>query len=404
MLGMEVKKSYRFRLYPNREAEQKMQRTLEICRRTYNELLSIRQTTYEVTREGLSKFDMNNCIRYGIDTDISQIHSQVLQNINDRIDKAYVNFFRRLKEKRAGKKIKVGYPRFKNKYKSFTYPQSGFTLENNTLLLSKIGKLQVRIGRNQNKPKGKIKTLTIKQEPSGKWFTIFSSIEKEGKKHRINNKKIGIDVGLEYFAMLSNGIEIDNPRFLIENEKQLKILNKRLSRKKLHGENREKARQKVAILHERIKNQRHDFQHQLSHRIVSGYGTIAIEKLNIKGMIRHPYLAKHISDASWGTFARMLGYKASSAGGRVIEVEPRGTSQMCSVCGNEVPKTLAQRWHRCPYCGVVIQRDLNSARNILTVGTTGRYACGDGSPVLVAQKRLEHSLSKKQEATRLVGG
>jgi len=383
-----------------------MGKTLEICRQTYNELLSIRQTTYEVTREGLSKFDMNNCIRYGVDADISQVHSQVLQNINDRICMAYANFFRRLKEKRSGKKIKVGYPRFKKKYKSFTYPQNehGFSLKGNKLHLSKIGIVNVRIGRTQNKPNGQIKTLTVKKEPSGKWFAIFSSIEKEKKRHKINNKKIGIDVGLEYFAMLSNGIEVDNPRFLIESEKRLKLLQRRLSRKKLHGQNWNSAKNQVALLHEHIANQRHDFQHQLSHRIVSGYGTIAIEKLNIKGMIRHPYLAKHISDASWGTFARMLCYKAENAGAELLEVEPRGTSQMCSVCGNKVPKTLAQRWHRCPYCGIKIQRDLNSANAILTVGTTGRYACGDGSPVLASQKRLEHSLSKKQEAPQLVGG
>jgi len=202
--------------------------------------------------------------------------------------------------------------------------------------------------------------------------------------------------------MLSDGREIDNPRFLIKSEKRLKMLNRRLSRKKLHGKNREKARHEVALLYEHISNQRHDFQHQLSHKIVSGYGTIAIEKLNIKNMIRHPYLAKHISDASWGMFGRMLCYKASSAGAKFLEVNPKGTSQICSQCGNKVPKTLAQRWHRCPYCGVILHRDLNSARNILTVGTTGNYACGDRSPVLVAQKRLEHSLSKKQETTRLV--
>ena len=401
---MKNKKSYQFRLYPNRETLQKMKKTLEMCRQTYNELLSMKQATYEVTHESLTKFDMDKCIRYGIDADISQVHSQVLQNINDRIDKAYINFFRRLNEKRAGKKIKVGYPRFKKKYKSFTYPQFGFKLNNNKLRLAKIGTINIRIGRKQNRPSGKIKTLTIKREPSGKWFAIFSSIEKERKNHKINNKKIGIDVGLEYFAMLSDGIKVDNPRFLIESEKRLKMLNRRLSRKKLCGKNWERARQKVALLYEHIANQRHDFQHQLSHRIVSGYGTIAIEKLNIKGMIRHPYLAKHISDASWGTFARMLCYKAENAGAELLEVEPRGTSQMCSVCGNKVPKTLAQRWHRCPYCGIKIQRDLNSANAILTVGTTGRYACGDRSPVLASQKRLEHSLSKKQEAPQLVGG
>jgi putative transposase len=378
---------------------QKMEKTLEICRQVYNEILSIRQATYEVTRKRIGKYDMNYCIHYGIDADISFIFSQVLQDINDRINMAYEIFFKRLKEKQAGKKIKVGYPRFKKKYKSFTYPQKGFILKENNLFLSKIGIINIHMGRIQNRPKGKIKTLTIKRESTGKWFAIFSSIEKERKKHKINNKKIGIDVGLEYFAMLSNGMKVDNPRFFIKNEKRLKILNRRLSRKKLYGKNYRRARHRVALLHEHIKNQRHDFQHQLSHKIVSEYGTIAIEKLNIKGMIRHPYLAKHISDASWGTFAKMLCYKAESAGAELLKVEPRGTSQICSVCGNKVPKTLAQRWHRCPYCGVVLQRDLNSANAILTVGTTGNYACGDGSSVLVAQKRLEHSLSKKQEVT-----
>jgi putative transposase len=379
-----------------------MERTLEICRKTYNEMLSIKQVTYEVTHEGLSKYDMNNCIRYGIEFDISPVYMQVLQNINDRIDKAYVNFFRRLKEKRSGKKIKVGYPRFKKKYKSFTYPQSGFEFNNNKLWLTKIGTVNIRIGRKQNRPKGQIKTLTVKKEPSGKWFAIFSSIEKEKKRHKINNKKIGIDVGLEYFAMLSNGIKIDNPRFMVNSEKRLNLLQRRFSRKKPYSRNRLNAKKQVAILHEHIGNQRRDFQHQLSHRIVSGYGTIAIEKLDIKGMVKHPYLAKHISDASWGMFGRMLCYKAENAGAKLLEVNPKGTSQMCSVCGNKVPKTLAQRWHRCPYCGVVLQRDLNSANAIITVGTTGKYACGDRSPVLVAQKRLEHSLSKKQEAPQPV--
>lgn len=400
---MEIKKSYRFRLYPNREAEQKMGRTLEICRKTYNELLSIRQTTYEVTGKGLTKFDMNKCIKYGVDADISQVHSQVLQNINDRIDKAYANFFKRVKEKQSGKRIAVGYPRFKKKYKSFTYPQSGFNLENNALFLSKIGKIQVRIGRKQNRPKGQIKTLTIKREPTGKWFAMLSCIEKAVKKDRVNGKKIGIDVGLEYFAMLSDGREIDNPRFMVTSERRLRKLQRRLSRRELHGKNYNKAKQEVALLHEHIANQRSDFQHQITHRIIERYGVIAIEKLNIKGMIRHPYLAKHISDASWGMFGRILRYKAENAGAEFLEVNPKGTSQMCSICGNKVPKTLAQRWHRCPYCGVVIQRDLNSANAIITVGTTGKYACGDGSSVLIAQKRLEHSSSVKQEATQLVG-
>jgi putative transposase len=162
---------------------------------------------------------------------------------------------------------------------------------------------------------------------------------------------------------------------------------------------RKDARLKVAIMHEKIGNQRRDFLHKLSCHFVKNYGFIAVEDLNIKSMVRHPYLAKHICDASWGAFGRMVCYKAESANGELAKVNPRGTSQECSQCRNSVPKTLAQRWHHCPYCGLSLHRDLNSARNILTAGTAGN-ACGDGSSALAS---LEHSPSLNQEATQLVG-
>jgi putative transposase len=397
---MEVNRTYRYRLYPKRETEQMMLETLESCRQTYNEMLDICQSTYEMTGKGLTRFDMNKCIRHGIDFDISQVHSQVLQNVNDRIAKAYANFFRRVKEKQSGKSIDVGYPRYKKYYKSFTYPHTGFKMENNTLYMSKIGVVQIRIGRKQNRINGKIKTLTIKRESSGKWFACFSCIDNIQEKPKVNDKKIGIDVGLEHFANLSDGTMVDNPRFLIRSERRLAKLQRRLSRTKKGSIGREEARLKVAILHERISNQRIDFLHKLSCHIVKEYGFIAIEDLNIKSMVRHPYLAKHISDASWGTFANMLRYKAESAGAELVEVNPSGTSQICSQCRNDVPKTLAQRWHRCPYCGIEMHRDLNASINILTEGTSGKYACGDGSPAL---EICEHSPSMNQEATQLVG-
>lgn len=396
---MEVKRTYRYRLYPNRETETKMLRTLESCRQTYNEMLNICQSTFEMTGKGLTKFDMNKCVRYGIDVDISQVYSQVLQNVNDRIDKAYANFFRRVKEKQSGKNIEVGYPRHKKYYKSFTYPQSGYELVENHLKLSKIGTVQVRIGKKQNRIQGEIKTLTIKRESSGKWFACFSCIEDVPERQKVNDKKIGIDVGLEHFANLSDGTIIDNPRFLIKSEKRLVVLQRRLSRTEKGSVGRKDARLKVATLHEKIGNQRRDFLHKLSCHIVKSYGMIAIEDLNIRSMVRHPYLAKHISDASWGAFGNMVRYKAESANGELSEVNPRKTSQMCSQCKNEVPKTLAQRWHRCPYCGIELHRDLNAAKNILTVGTTG-IACGDWSPALEVR---EHSQSMNQEATQLVG-
>jgi putative transposase len=396
---MKIIKMYRYRMYPKQETKQKMLRTLESCRRIYNEFLDICQSTYEMTGKGLTKFDMNKCIRYGIDADISVVYAQVIQNINDRIAKAYANFFRRVKEKQSGKNVKIGFPRHKKCYKSFTYPQLGFELIDNHLKLSKIGVVQVRIGKHQNRIQGQIKTLTIKREPSGKWFAIFSCIEEIQEKPRVNDKKIGIDVGLEHFATLSDGTTIDNPRFLIQSERRLKMMQRRLSRKQKGSKNRTKARLRVAILHEKIVNQRHDFLHKLSCHIVKSYGFIAIENLNIKNMVRHPYLAKHINDASWGTFGRMVCYKAESANGELAKVNPRGTSQDCSMCGNKVPKTLAQRWHRCPFCGISMHRDLNAARNIITIGTMVKYACGDGSSALAMR---EHSLSRKQEAIGLV--
>jgi putative transposase len=320
--------------------------------------------------------------------------------VNDRIAKAYANFFRRVKEKQSGKHIEVGYPRHKKYYKSFTYPQDGFKLENNFLIISKIGIVQIRIGRRQNRIQGQIKTLTIKREPSGKWFACFSCIENVPEKQKINDKQIGIDVGLEHFANLSDGTVVDNPRFLIQSERRLAMLQRRLSRTEKGSMGRKDARLRVAVLHEKIANQRRDFLHKLSCHIVKNYGFIAIEDLNIKSMVRHPYLAKHISDASWGMFGRMVHYKAESAGSELAEVNPRKTSQMCSQCKNTVPKTLAQRWHRCPYCGIEMHRDLNASINILTEGTSGKYACGDWSPALALR---EHSQSMNQEATQLVG-
>jgi len=397
---MEVWRAYRYRLYPKRETEQKMIDILETCRQTYNEMLNICQSTYEMTGKCLNRFDMNRCINYGIDTDISKVNSQVIQNINDRIAKAFSNFFRRIKEKQKGKNIEVGHPRYKNICKSFTFPRTGFRLENNTLFMSKIGIVQIHIGRKQNKVQGHIKTLTIKRELNGKWFACFTCIVNIKKKQKADNRKIGIDVGIEHFANLSDGTMIDNPRFLIQSERRLKILQRRLSMKRLGSTNRKKARLKFAMLHDKISNQRKDFIHKLSCYVVKKYGTIAIEDLNIKSMVRHPYLAKHICDASWGMFANMIRYKAVSAGAELVEVNPSGTSQKCSQCRNEVPKTLAQRWHICPFCGLSLHRDLNSARNILTVGTTGIYACGDGSSALTS---LEHSPSRNQEAIQLVG-
>jgi len=386
-------RNYKFRLYPSRKQINRLSGQFEICRRAYNELLEISIGTYENTGKGLSKFDLDKCIKY-LDTNTDIVFSQVLQNINDRIGKAFKNFFRRAKKKKSGKHIKVGYPRFKKHFKSITYPQMGFRFKSGRrLCVSKIGSMPIVLHRA---PKGKIKTMTIKRNNANQWFAVFGcEVDIKPKKHISVKSKVGIDVGLENFATLSDGITIQNPRFLVKSEKRLARYQRRLSRKSKGSNNRRKAILKTARVHNKIANQRTDFMHKQSRAIADKYGFIAVEKLSINGMVHNHHLAKHINDASWGNFIKMLGYKAWNAGGRVVEVNPRGTSQTCSNCGKAVPKSLSVRTHKCPFCGLRVHRDLNSSIEILnraTVGRTGSHACGDGAS----------ALSKKDKASPVV--
>jgi putative transposase len=201
-------------------------------------------------------------------------------------------------------------------------------------------------------------------------------------------------VGIEHFATFSNGETIQNPRFLMKSESKLKKLQRKVSRKKKGSKNRIKAILKLAGLHEKITDQRNDFLHKMSKKLTDEYSFIAVESLRISGMLHNNYhsLSKHISDASWNSFIQMLSYKASSAGGKVVCVNPKGTSQKCSSCGQTVEKSLAVRKHNCPYCGLNVSRDHNAAINILkraehTAGLAGIYACGDQANTLPSEGR-----------------
>jgi len=186
----------------------------------------------------------------------------------------------------------------------------------------------------------------------------------------------GIDVGLTSFLTTDKGKKIDNPRYLRKSEEKLSKIQRWHSRKKLKSSNRKKSRLRVARLHEKVFNQRQDFLHKLSNKLVKSFQLIAFEKLNIKGMRKNKYLSKSISDASWGRFLQQLTYKAAEAGVWAVGINPNNTSQSCSGCKATIKKTLATRRHKCPHCGLTIDRDINAARNILqlaldTVGTTG---------------------------------
>jgi len=188
-------------------------------------------------------------------------------------------------------------------------------------------------------------------------------MELEAKAH--SGPKVGIDVGIEKFAACSDGKTVANPRHLQKTEKRLRHAQKALSRKQKNSNNSRKQKLKLAKLHARIRNQRRDFLHKQSRKIANTCSLIAVEDLNVRGMVRNHHLAKSISDASWSEFLAMLCYKAEEAGGRVVKVNPRETSQQCSSCGTKVSKDLSVRIHRCPSCGLVLDRDVNAARNIL---------------------------------------
>lgn len=293
---------------------------------------------------------------------VKEVHSQVVQEVLFRVERAYNNFFRRVK---AGEK--PGYPRYKGpgQYKSLTFTQFGDGLgasfKNNKLRLSKVGLVKIDLHREIY---GIVKTCTVKREQSGKWYAVLT-VEEYPVLYSPNRQSRGVDVGVKAFAVLSDGEKIPNPKHLQKSERKLKTLQKSLSRKQKGSKNRAKARLKLARQYEKVRNQRKDFHHKVSSLLVWRYGTIIVEDLQIKNLVKNHNLAKCISDVGWGEFISMLSYKAESAGRTFGKVAPHGTTQECSRCGSVVLKDLSVRVHSCPHCGLVIDRDHNAAINIL---------------------------------------
>ena len=370
-------RAYRFRLYPNRLQDETMRHHLWLSKELWNRMLDYSKSKYKSERKFASKKELREMVKG------QGLFSQVAQELVDRLVDATWRF---VELKREGKDC--GFPRFKSfdRLKSLCYPQMGFKLENNHLKVAPFGEIKLKLHREI---KGKIKTLTLKREPSGKWFAIFT-VEQEETPKLNNGSTVGIDLGLSKLAVASDGSIIANPHHIKKHERKLALLGRRLSRKKKGSRNQWKAKVKLARAYEKLGNSRRDFLHKTSRNLVNRYSLISLENLNIKGMIQERF-GKQINDAGWGTLASMLCYKAESAGCKVIFVNPEGTTQQCSQCGTVVPKGLADRVHNCPSCGLVLDRDLNAAHNILkrcTVGHTEINACGV----------IHEGLTVKQEA------
>ncbi len=380
-------KSFKFRIYPSKAQEKEMRNHLWLAKNLWNEMLAHCKQTYADFGYFPTKNTLQLMVKdYGL-------FSQTQQEVCHRVHDAVMRF---LKFRKQGRKC--GFPRFKSidRMKSLHYPQFGFSLEKK-LRVSPFGEVSIKKHREIE---GRIKTLSLKREPSGKWFAIFCA-ETPGKQSKNNEGGIvGIDLGLRNFAVLSNGNIIKNPRHTKNYEEKLAFFQRRFSRKVKGSRNRLKARLKVARLHGKVTNTRLDFLHKTSTSLVCSYSLIALEALASQEMAEKNF-GKQIHDASWNTFANMLAYKAEEAGCRIVFVDPRYTTQECSGCGAIVPKELKDRTHACTGCGLVLDRDLNSARNILnrgiqsiprnllhqeqadraTAGTAGSNASGNGTSV-----------------------
>jgi putative transposase len=258
---------------------------------------------------------------------------------------------------------RVGRLRKKKRFHSMIFEQTGFKLDGDTLVLSKIGRISMRVSEPIS---GTVKQVIVKYNKTHKWFACVVSEDSVEPLRSTGRKAVGIDLNVSNFCMDSDGLVVKHPRNVKKAEKLLSKQQQKLSRKKKGSRNRRRQKIRVALVHERVELRRNDFLHKLSRYYVNRYDLVAVEDLNIKGLIQinGSSMRKLMLDASWGKFVNFVGYKAESAGKRMVQVDPKGTTQECSVCGKMVRKDLSERTHRCLFCGVVMPRDYNSARNI----------------------------------------
>ena len=367
-------KTFKYRLYPTFDQERTLSDVCFLCSLVYNRCLAERIQVYKQTGKSPSCYDQIKSLP-GWKKDMPRLeaaHSQVLQDAVRRLDRSYQAFFRRVAEGVA----KPGFPRFKSarRYDSFTYPQSGFAVlkdgRGGRLRLSKIGTVRVLMHRPLQ---GSVKTLTIRRK-ADRWYACFTC-EVEHVPLPKTGRVVGVDLGITNLAVTSDGEFYPPSKRLRSSERKLKQLQRAVSRKTKGSRRRQKAIRQLQRAHEHVADQRRDQAWKAVHRLLREYDAVAVEDLQIAGMLHNRYLAKSIADASWGVFLAILEAKAHEWERDVVKVDPRNTSQLCSGCGALAPKTLAQRRHVCGQCGLDLHRDVNAAVNILKrSGLDGAFA------------------------------
>jgi putative transposase len=366
-----VEKSYKYRIYPNKQQEILIQKTFGCCRFVYNQYLAKR---IELYKQDKSTMNYNACsndlknlkIQYEW---LKEVDAIALQSSLKDLDIAYQNFFRRVKQ---GDK-KAGFPKFKSKknnkksYKT-KYTNGNIQTLEKQIKLPKLGLVKCKVSKQIE---GRILNATISQNPSGKYFVSICCTDVKIPQYLSTSAVVGIDLGIKEFAITSDGQHINNPKYLAKSEKKLNKLQKQLSRKTIGSSNRNKARIKVARQHEKIANQRNNFLQKLSTQLIKDYDVICLEDLKVKNMIKNHKLAKSISDVSWSEFVRQLKYKADWQHKIIQKIDTYfPSSQLCSNCGYQFTSTkdLSVREWVCPQCHTHHDRDENASINILNEG------------------------------------
>lgn len=379
-----MEKAFRYRIYPSAPQRELIAKTFGCCRYVYNRALALREEAYRTGEKVPSVYEVMKLLPVWKATDapwLAEVDSVALIQALRDLDRAYRNFFRN-----PGK---VGFPKFKSKraarqsYRTNANGKSVRVEDAEHVRLPKLGVVKARISRM---PEGRILSATVERTPTGRFFVVLCCTGCSCETLSAADRAVGIDLGVKTEIVCSDGKTFESPKAYAKAKKRLAREQRRLSRKRRGSANYAKQRRKVARCHERIADQRKDFTNKATTALVRENQAICAEGLNVKGMMANHRLACSVADASFGEVLRQLAYKCEWYGRSLVQVDTwYPSSKTCSRCGHVQDMPLSERTYRCPSCGMVLDRDLNAARNILAEGmrmlgrdTPEANACGEG--------------------------